>query len=284
MRKFIYLLGVVLALNLLVFSISCNKNSGISEMSSEMSQTDNSSSKLIDNNLYSKDNSFLILGDDLSSQRIGEINEMMLSKDFKLIHDKYSMMICDSVQVWRRYNMLDSTICDNVWDMIVNGLTEDLGLSKEEIVMFADTIGMSKQDYYIFEPKSWISQIPQNWQLFYTDVTQSVRGLQDLSDDNILNLLEEKRLYWRSILDPVSVDKTIDVAKSSYIHWINNVDCLVDSEFEFRNRKHDAGIGLAEDDIGSAIWGGIFGGLAGACLGAVGGTLVGAIKLAIHGY
>jgi len=274
MKKLFYLLGLALIMYHVFFLSSCNKNSetlGVSRVQNNFSN-DNDTKPVIVNST-------------LSMQRLNEINEMMLSKDFKFIHDKYSLMICDSVQKWRRYDMLDSIISNNVWDMIINGLEGDLKLSKEEIITIANTINMSKETFYNFEPKSWISQVPQNWQSFYSDVTDSVRECEDLTEENILILLEEKRLYWRNILDPSLVDKSIDIAKSSYTHWINDVDCLVENELVLRlTDKQKAGIGLAEDDIGGAIWGGIFGGLAGACLGAVGGTLVGAIKLAIHGY
>jgi hypothetical protein len=228
-----------------------------------------------------------VLTENRNSNFSSQVDSLMLSKNFKLIHDKYSIMICDSIQIWRLNGKLNSTIYSNVWEMIISGLVDNMDLNRSEIINLSNSIDMLKENFSDFKPKSWITTLPTQWQSFYNDVTFSIRNDEELTYESINLILEAKRIYWRNLLNPSLVDKSIDIAKSSYVHWLNNFDCLLDNDnIELRARdpkRTAAAISLAEDDLLGAGWGAMFGGLGGALLGAVGGTLAGTIKYAIHG-
>jgi len=120
--------------------------------------------------------------------------------------------------------------------------------------------------------------------MFIDDIEQVYIENHEESDEEIILAFEAKKIHWQTILDPVIVQNTIDVAKSSYIFWHNNFEsCLMNGEVTYRAPRWKAIGKLALGDVTGGLWGS-FGGPGGALLGAVGGTLGATISGAIFGY
>ena len=101
-------------------------------------------------------------------------------------------------------------------------------------------------------------------------------------NDELLIALEAKRVFWQCELDPIFVNSVIEIAKSSFVFWNNNIDCLLDDSFS-RADKDICKRRVALADVWGAGWGALTGGLVGAMFGAIGGTLGAATGVAVTG-
>lgn len=198
--------------------------------------------------------------------------------DLKTTHDEYCDWLCDSITTWRNNSQLDESKIPVLWDAIVNHLSQTLQLPSQDILSIFNDLDITDNNYTsVYEDK--YPQLNVNQQAFIDDLEDSFIANFDSSDEDLLDLLETKRVYWKGILDQNEVDNSIDIARSSMIYWKHNFGCIS----ILRGDPKTGAAKLAVGDVTGALWGS-FGGPAGALLGAVGGTLGASIQMAIFGW
>jgi hypothetical protein len=267
MRKKFFVFAMVGFLLSTIFVISCSENFGTTE--DQISQ--------IKGNPLSKPS----MNFNISQFRMDEINQKALSLDFKVIHDKYSFMICDSVNSWRNKRELNSEKVNNVYDFIILEMSKDLNASKEEVMYILGSINYTKTNFKDMYNFHLTHPLPNEYRVLVDDLNQTYLDNYEKSDKEIIQLFEEKKMYYQKHLNPQIVFEVTEIAKSSYIHWKYNIDCVIGTNI-IERANHKAGAQLAFGDGFGAAWGAL-GGPAGALLGAVGGTLGTAISFAIWG-
>jgi hypothetical protein len=206
-----------------------------------------------------------------------------LDLDIGLLHDNYSQLICDSITIWRNSNSLMEDKILVVWNTINSELAATLGVSQDAISLIFNEMDIDSTNWTTIHNDKY-PLLPKEYQIFIDDIEQVYIENHEESDEEIILAFEAKKTHWQTILNPVIVQNTIDVAKSSYIFWHNNFEsCLMNGEVTYRETRWKAIGKLALGDVTGGLWGS-FGGPGGALLGAVGGTLGATISGAIFGY
>lgn len=215
--------------------------------------------------------------------------------DIKSIHDAYCEELLDSIDVWIQYDYTDEELYQLVYDVfLVEKMSVTLNMSEDQVTDALNDIGMTPSNCHDF-PDIIIVEF-DDITLQYLNSLEDLMsyGYDNLSEDELHFELDQFKTEWYDVIDPLIVDSSVEVAKSSVIIWRDNVDDLIGYTAARGNidpcdpKKMGKSVGTA--DVTSGIWGGLVGSilpgagtLAGAMLGAVGGSLGRAIGLVIEG-
>jgi len=203
-------------------------------------------------------------------------------------HDASCDQLCAIISDWRAAPYQTQDLYYKVFDEImVQDLAQRLSISNDSLNYMYSQIGITRDNYTNYSNVAW-EGLPTDYKRFINDLEDFY--VTCTSTQEILSGLEELKIKWSQSLDPEIVCLGIEIAKSSFPYWFENVDsCIYPDQIHLRIDRCKAAIALADvtGGIFGAISAGILSGgtaaLPGAMLGAEGGTLGAAIVAAALG-
>ena len=181
----------------------------------------------------------------------------------------------------------DDVIISTIWnDLLIEKSAISMEMSESEILDLYLAMGLNETNYINFGLER-SNEIPSEYLQLFQDIERAY-----VQADNLQDFLTELNVIEANVSSDLNheiVSSTMEVARSTFSYWDENISCITSFRNQIEYRFPCAGA-LAFADVWGGLSGGLLGFVAGgvgsipgAMLGAEAGTLGAGISMAIFG-